>query len=73
MVSNEVIFVSVMFLKDYVEERHRHRYEVNVDYVKAMEEKGLRFVGHDTDNVRMEVSCLSAFLPLSVHNTVQHH
>lgn len=38
-----------------MEERHRHRYEVNVDYVKALEAKGMRFVGHDTENVRMEV------------------
>ncbi len=41
--------------QEYVEERHRHRYEVNVKYVKELEEKGLRFVGHDTDNIRMEV------------------
>ncbi len=38
-----------------MEERHRHRYEVNTDYVARLEEKGLKFVGHDTENVRMEV------------------
>jgi CTP synthase len=41
--------------KDYVEERHRHRYEVNPNYVKALEEKGLKFVGRSTDNQRMEI------------------
>ena len=41
--------------KDYVEERHRHRYEVNPKYVKDLEEKGLKFVGHSTDGQRMEI------------------
>ena len=41
--------------KDYVEERHRHRYEVNPKYVKELEEKGLKFVGHSTDGQRMEI------------------
>ncbi|XP_063701862.1 CTP synthase [Culicoides brevitarsis] len=40
---------------DKVDERHRHRYEVNPDYVEKMEEKGLMFVGHDADQKRMEV------------------
>jgi len=33
--------------KDSVEERHRHRYEVNPQYVKKLEEAGLKFVGVD--------------------------
>ena len=37
------------------DERHRHRYEVNVSYVPAMEAKGLEFVGKDTTGERMEV------------------
>lgn len=41
--------------RDYVEERHRHRYEVNPKYVKELEEKGLKFVGHSTDGQRMEI------------------
>ena len=38
-----------------MEERHRHRYEVNPKYVKELEEKGLKFVGHSTDGQRMEI------------------
>lgn len=38
-----------------VGERHRHRYEVNPDYVKSLEAKGLRFVGHDSEKQRMEI------------------
>ncbi|CAG2113837.1 unnamed protein product [Medioppia subpectinata] len=38
-----------------VDERHRHRYEVNPEYVEAFNEAGLRFVGQDTDGQRMEV------------------
>lgn len=41
--------------KDYVEERHRHRYEVNPKYVEELKQKGLKFVGKSTDNQRMEI------------------
>lgn len=41
--------------KDYVEERHRHRYEVNPKYVKDLEAEGMKFVGHSTDGQRMEI------------------
>lgn len=40
---------------DKVDERHRHRYEVNPEYVEKMEAKGLMFVGHDAEQKRMEV------------------
>lgn len=38
-----------------VDERHRHRYEVNLKYVADFEAKGLRFVGHDKEKERMEI------------------
>lgn len=41
--------------KPSVEERHRHRYEVNPKYVKQLEDGGLKFTGRDTDNKRMEI------------------
>ena len=40
---------------DYVEERHRHRYEVNPSVVPELEEKGMKFVGHDIEGERMEI------------------
>jgi CTP synthase len=42
-------------LADVVEERHRHRYEVNPDYVQRLEEAGLDFVGKDDTGKRMEI------------------
>lgn len=42
-------------IHEYVEERHRHRYEVNPDHVKQLEAAGMAFVGHSTDNTRMEI------------------
>ena len=36
-------------------ERHRHRYEVNPDYVEQIEQKGLKFVGRDSKGERMIV------------------
>uniref|UniRef100_A0A5S6QQB3 CTP synthase n=1 Tax=Trichuris muris TaxID=70415 RepID=A0A5S6QQB3_TRIMR len=38
-----------------VEERHRHRYEVNVEYVERFERNGLHFVGRDVNGSRMEI------------------
>lgn len=39
----------------FVDERHRHRYEVNPDLVNALEEGGLKFVGKDESGERMEI------------------
>uniref|UniRef100_A0A8C4NFI7 CTP synthase n=1 Tax=Eptatretus burgeri TaxID=7764 RepID=A0A8C4NFI7_EPTBU len=41
--------------KESIEERHRHRYEVNVDVVSHLEKKGFQFVGHDVEGKRMEI------------------
>ena len=38
-----------------VHERHRHRYEVNPQYVAQLEEAGLKFVGVDEEGKRMEI------------------
>jgi CTP synthase len=38
-----------------VDERHRHRYEVNPDMVPEFEKAGLSFVGKDESGRRMEV------------------
>jgi len=44
---------------NYIDERHRHRYEVNPEFVERFEDQGLIFVGHDEDGVRMEVAELT--------------
>lgn len=41
---------------DFIEERHRHRYEVNPDLTTHFEEKGMHFVGQDEKGERMEVA-----------------
>ncbi|ESO84275.1 hypothetical protein LOTGIDRAFT_205900 [Lottia gigantea] len=41
--------------KEYVEERHRHRYEVNPTYTEKIEAKGMKFVGRSEDGERMEI------------------
>lgn len=38
-----------------VDERHRHRYEVNPKYIEDFERAGLKFVGRSDDNERMEI------------------
>jgi CTP synthase len=48
---------------DAVEERHRHRYEINPAYVPQLEEGGMVFSGKSPDGVLMEV----AELPREVH------
>ncbi|XP_064606995.1 CTP synthase 1-like isoform X2 [Liolophura sinensis] len=44
---------------DYVEERHRHRYEVNPKFVDLFESHGMKFVGRSEDGERMEIMELS--------------
>lgn len=46
-----------------VDERHRHRYEVNPEYVKQLEDNGLVFSGTSPDGTLMEI----AELPKSEH------
>ena len=36
-------------------ERHRHRYEVNPDYIERLSKQGLTFVAKDDKGVRMEI------------------
>lgn len=38
-----------------VEERHRHRYEINPNFIERLEEHGLMFVGRDETNKRCEI------------------
>ncbi|XWS10501.1 hypothetical protein CRYUN_Cryun39dG0084800 [Craigia yunnanensis] len=39
----------------FVDERHRHRYEVNPDMISELEAAGLSFVGRDESGRRMEI------------------
>ena len=41
--------------KASVDERHRHRYEVNPIHVDSFEKKGLKFIGRDDTGERMEI------------------
>ncbi|BFG31181.1 hypothetical protein CerSpe_174550 [Prunus speciosa] len=40
---------------EHVDERHRHRYEVNPDVIGILEEAGLKFVGKNDSGRRMEI------------------
>jgi len=51
------------YKKELVEERHRHRYEINPEYVKRLEAAALVFSGTSPDGVLMEI----AELPPSKH------
>jgi len=51
------------YKKELVEERHRHRYEINPAYVKQLEAAGFVFSGTSPDGVLMEI----AELPRSAH------
>lgn len=41
--------------RSFVDERHRHRYEVNPDMVQQLEDAGLCFTGKDETGRRMEI------------------
>jgi len=40
---------------DHVDERHRHRYEVNPKYVADLKSVGMEFTGQSEDGNRMEI------------------
>lgn len=58
---------------DVVQERHRHRYEINPDFIAPLEDKGLRFVGRNEDETRMEILELDSSLNHPYFVAVQYH
>ncbi|OAD53195.1 CTP synthase [Eufriesea mexicana] len=56
--------------KDYIEERHRHRYEINPKYIDDLEAAGLKFIGRDEENLRMEIAELEGH---SYYTATQFH
>jgi len=44
-----------LYRNEKILERHRHRFEVNIDYVEKLEKKGLVFSGRSPDGRRMEI------------------
>ncbi|KAL8527264.1 hypothetical protein ACS0TY_005222 [Phlomoides rotata] len=53
--SRDCLTAKLYHSSDYVDERHRHRYEVNPDMVSILEKSGLKFVGKDETGNRMEI------------------
>ena len=53
-VLKEGSLIHSLYGKKEISERHRHRYEVNPDYVNKIEEKGMVFSGKSPDGVLME-------------------
>ena len=47
--------VAAIYGETAIEERHRHRYEVNIDYLSRLEEAGLRFSGMSPDGELPEI------------------
>ncbi len=43
-----------LYGQEEIYERHRHRFEVNLDYLEALKNNGLCFTGKSTDGRRME-------------------
>ena len=51
--------VREIYGQDRIDERHRHRYEVNINYREALETAGLRFSGLSPDGELPEIVELS--------------
>src|SRR5206468_7068981 len=47
--------VSHIYGKEWISERHRHRYEVNINYKERLEAVGLRFSGMSPDGILPEI------------------
>lgn len=52
--------INKIYNQNKIIERHRHRYEINPDYISMIEEKGLHFFGRSPDNRRMEIAYLDS-------------
>lgn len=46
---------SQLYGREVISERHRHRYEVNPDYVDRITKSGATFSGRSRDGIRMEI------------------
>jgi CTP synthase len=44
-----------LYRKSEIHERHRHRFEVNLDYLDTLKNKGLMYSGKSADGRRMEI------------------
>jgi len=44
-----------IYKKSEITQRHRHRYEVNLDYKEEIESEGMRFSAHTPNKKRMEI------------------
>ncbi len=44
-----------LYKSEEIQERHRHRFEVNLDYLGTLEKNGLVFSGKSSDSRRMEI------------------
>lgn len=53
-VLKEGTLVRKIYKSDKISERHRHRYEVNPNYIEALEKNGLVFSGKSPDGILME-------------------
>ncbi len=47
--------IGAIYGTDGISERHRHRYEININYKERLEEAGLRFSGMSPDGVLPEI------------------
>jgi CTP synthase (UTP-ammonia lyase) len=56
----------------FVDERHRHRYEVNPEMVPEFEKAGLSFVGKDESGRRMEVELENSCFNLHKKSMQKH-
>jgi CTP synthase len=54
-------------------ERHRHRYEINPQYISQFSEHGLNFIGKDDKGLRMEMFELKSDSPNAFYCGVQYH
>jgi len=44
-----------LYKKETIYERHRHRYEINPEYISQIEEKGMKYTGRNKSGRRMEI------------------
>jgi CTP synthase len=69
-------YIYEIYKKQRILERHRHRYEINPEFISRIEAKGLVFSGRSPDKVRMEIAHLKGhpyFLASQFHPEFKSH
>lgn len=61
-----------IYKKEYIQERHRHRYEFNNDFEQEYERAGMKCVGRNPESNLIEIVEIPGLNGISAHNSIRN-